>query len=212
MSNKQKFYLLYLLVVVASAMLVYRITQVVISLEKSGYISLPKFQTQPIQNEVQPTLVQISDASGIDIEDYQEAKGVKSSLELSLLEDLAFQREALEIKALELEKRDLQLQLVAIELNNKMDVLERAEARITDLLEKRDQQQQAEISDLVQLYTNMNSKDATRIIETLETEVAILLLKSMDSDLAASILAQMDADKAKAITNKIIEPSILRKN
>ena len=207
MSIKQKSRILTLLIIVAVVMLVSRIGQVIISLEKSGYINLPKIKIQTTVETVKP-----ENQETTIINDLEKNDNIFLNAELSLIEDIKYQKELLEIKNLELERRELQLQLAAIELENKLDVINEAETRLIALVNRRNQQDNRDVSDLVRLYTNMNSKEASEIIENMDTEVAILLLKSMDTDTASSILSQMNTEKAKEISSKLVEPILQRKN
>jgi len=110
----------------------------------------------------------------------------------------------LQIRALELEKRELQIKLAEIEMEDKLSVLKEAENRINDLLKKQEAIKQKNLS-LIELYSVMPPRDAAEIFNDLDTETVLFLLKNLSPDKASDILMRLNAEKAREVARRIIE-------
>ena len=108
------------------------------------------------------------------------------------------------------------INFVYIDLKNNKNILINAtpnlikeyEAKLRQLMQDYNQKEKSKLTSLVKLYTTMKTKDAARIMATLDIELVTALLKEMKPSTSSAILSQMDAAKAKAITNQLIGNSL----
>ena len=114
--------------------------------------------------------------------------------EILILQELAERREALDIRANEIDKKIKQLKAY--------------EQKLQKLINKYSEQEQENIASLVKLYTSMKPKDAARIFNTLDMNITVALLKGMKPSSSSAILSQMNSEKAKAVTSELIGNNI----
>ena len=127
-----------------------------------------------------------------------------SSSEILILQDLAERREALDIRAKEIDKRAIQLKVAEEEIDKKIKQLREYEQRLTKLINQYSQKEQENIDALTKLYTSMKPKDAARIFDTMDLEISVAILKGMKPSSSSAIISQMTAQQAQAITAKLI--------
>lgn len=131
-----------------------------------------------------------------------------SQSEIMILQELAERREALDIRAKEIDKRAIQLKVAEEEINKKLQQLQEYEKKLQTLVYEYTEKEKENINSLVKLYSSMKPKDAARIFNTLDTDITVALLKNMKPTSSSSILSQMDSEKAKQVTSELIGNNI----
>ncbi len=131
-----------------------------------------------------------------------------SQSEIMILQELAERREALDIRAKEIDKRAIQLKVAEEEINKKLQQLQEYEKKLQKLVYEYTEKEKENINSLVKLYSSMKPKDAARIFNTLDTDITVALLKNMKPTSSSSILSQMDSEKAKQVTSELIGNNI----
>ncbi len=128
--------------------------------------------------------------------------------EIMILQELAERREALDLRAQEIDKRAIQLKVTEDEIERKLQQLQDYEQRLNKLINEYSQKEQANIDSLVRLYSSMKPKDAARIFNSLDMSITVALLKGMKASASSAILSQMDSAKAQAVTSELIGNNI----
>ncbi|MBQ8660754.1 MAG: hypothetical protein IJ482_00305 [Alphaproteobacteria bacterium] len=128
--------------------------------------------------------------------------------EIMILQELAERREALDLRAQEIDKRAIQLKVTEDEIERKLRQLQDYEQRLNKLINEYTQKEQANIDSLVRLYSSMKPKDAARIFNSLDMSITVALLKGMKASASSAILSQMDSAKAQAVTSELIGNNI----
>ena len=124
--------------------------------------------------------------------------------EILILQELAERREALDIRAKEIDKRTIQLKVAETEIEKKLQQLKEYEIKLSKLVSQYSQKEQENISSLVKLYTTMKPKDAARLFNTMDLGITVALLKGMKPSTSSAILSQMSSERAQAITAELI--------
>ena len=124
--------------------------------------------------------------------------------EITILQELAERREALDVRAKEIDKRAIQLKVAEEEIDKKLSQLKTYEQKLQKLIQEYNQKQEENIASLVKLYTSMKPKDAARIFNTLDMDITVALLKGMKPSASSAILSQMNPEKARAVTAELI--------
>lgn len=128
--------------------------------------------------------------------------------EIMILQELAERREALDIRAKEIDKRAIQLKVAETEIDKKLQQLKDYEQRLSKLINQYNKKEQENVNSLVKLYTSMKPKDAARIFNTMDIEITVAILKGMKPSASSAILSQMNSEKAQAITAELIGNNI----
>ncbi len=118
--------------------------------------------------------------------------------EIDLLQALAERRRELDLRARELEQREILLRAVAQRIEEKMGGL-RA------LLKQQEEQSDDQYKSLVKIYESMKPKDAARIFEEMDLEILMPVVERMKERKIAPILAKMNPVKATAITTQLAQ-------
>lgn len=138
-----------------------------------------------------------------------------SSVEVVLMGLEAKRREIQDAeKRLEEEKR--QLEVLKQELEEKVDELTKIHQEIDEKLKrierketqderKRREQEEANIKQLVKVYSSMKPKNVGPIIDRLDIDVALKVFKRMKSDQAAKILTYTNKKRAVTISEQLAE-------
>ncbi len=124
--------------------------------------------------------------------------------EILILQELAERREALDIRAKEIDKKAIQLKVAETEINKKIQQLKEYEDRLSKLINQYSQKEQENLNSLVKLYTTMKPKDAARLFNTMDLDITVALLKGMKPSTSSAILSQMSSERAQAITAELI--------
>lgn len=127
-----------------------------------------------------------------------------SQSEILILQELAERREALDLRAKEIDRKAIQLKVAEEEIDKKIKQLQDYEQRLKKLMIEYNQEEKDKITSLAKLYTTMKPKDAARIFNTLEMSILVPLLKEMKPSASSAILSQMNSEKAKAVTTELI--------
>ena len=125
--------------------------------------------------------------------------------EIDLLQMLAERRAEIDRRAAGLEQREALLEAAERRIDEKIAELQLLQKAIEDLLIRRDEQEEAQLTSLVKIYENMKPKDAARIFEELDMAVLLDVIERMKERKTAPILAQMNPRRAKAITLELAQ-------
>ncbi len=131
-----------------------------------------------------------------------------TSSEIMILQELAERREALDLRAKEIDKRAIQLKVAESEIDKKLQQMKDYEQRLKKLIEQYSQKEQESLDSLVKLYSSMKPKDAARIFNTMDIEITVAILKGMKPSASSAILSQMNSEKAQAVTAELIGNNI----
>jgi flagellar motility protein MotE (MotC chaperone) len=118
--------------------------------------------------------------------------------EIDLLQALAERRRELDLRAHELEQREILLRAVEQRLEEKAGGL-RA------LLKQQENQTEDQYTSLVKIYESMKPKDAARIFEEMDLAVLMPVVERMKERKTAPILAKMSPVKATAIITRLAQ-------
>ncbi|MCH8036021.1 MAG: hypothetical protein IIC53_02730 [Proteobacteria bacterium] len=118
--------------------------------------------------------------------------------EIDLLQALAERRRELDLRADELEQREILLRAV------EQRIAEQA-GGLRALLKQQETQTEDQYTSLVKIYESMKPKDAARIFEELELEILMPVIERMKERKTAPILAKMSSVKATAITTQLAQ-------
>ncbi len=118
--------------------------------------------------------------------------------EIELLQALAKRRRELDLRARELEQREILLRAVEQRLEEKAGGL-RA------LLKQQETQTEDQYTSLVKIYESMKPKDAARIFEEMDLAILMPVVERMKERKTAPILAKMNPVKATAITTQLAQ-------
>ncbi len=118
--------------------------------------------------------------------------------EIDLLQALAERRRELDLRARELEQREILLRAV------EQRIVEKATG-LKALLKQREQQTEDQYTSLVKIYESMKPKDAARIFEEMDLAVLMPVVERMKERKTAPILAKMNPVKATAITTQLAQ-------
>ena len=128
--------------------------------------------------------------------------------EIMILQELAERREALDIRAKEIDKRAIQLKVAEKEIDKKLQQLKEYEQRLSKLINQYTEKEQENINSLVKLYSSMKPKDAARIFNALDLEITVAILKGMKPSTSSAILSAMNSERVQAITAELIGNNI----
>ncbi len=118
--------------------------------------------------------------------------------EIELLQALAKRRRELDLRARELEQREILMRAVEQRLEEKA-------AGLRVLLKQQEQQHEDQYKSLVKIYESMKPKDAARIFEEMDLAVLMPVVERMKERKTAPILAKMSPVKATAITTQLAQ-------
>ncbi|MGP1396873.1 MAG: MotE family protein [Inquilinaceae bacterium] len=126
-----------------------------------------------------------------------------SSSERELLRGLAERREELEARERALAQREALLTVAESRMQDKVGELQTVRTQIEDMLMALDEQSEAQLMSLVQIYEAMRPSDAAVIFNGLEMDVLISVLERMREQKSAPILAGMNPDQARQVTTEL---------
>jgi flagellar motility protein MotE (MotC chaperone) len=120
--------------------------------------------------------------------------------EIEVLKQLSSRRVALDQREQDVAQKSAILQAAEIRVDQKVKQMEALRNQLQGMLTQLDEQQQAQIANLVKIYETMKPKDAARILQTLEMPVLLGVMQQMKPARSAPILAEMDVIKSKDVT------------
>lgn len=126
-----------------------------------------------------------------------------SPIEVEILQSLKKRREEIDKREQEISLKENSLNVLAKNIDRKVDSLSKLQADLKQLLEKYEEKRAHEVSALVKIYENMKPKDAARIFDTLELGILLEVSSNMKEVKLAPIIATMDPDKARLLTIEI---------
>jgi flagellar motility protein MotE (MotC chaperone) len=123
--------------------------------------------------------------------------------EVQLLQELAERRTVLDAREQQLEEREVLLRAAEQRLVEKQTELTSTKEEIMALLKQQDEQEKAQITQLVTIYENMKPKDAANIFNELEMPVLLQVIKNMKERKVAPVIASMSTEKARSLTKEL---------
>ncbi len=134
-----------------------------------------------------------------------EAKGTSSPQaqtkgEAEIIRNLAERRATLDARERDLVLREQLLSVSEKGIAERLDELKAIEQRLTAMLAKRDEQEEAQIASLVKTYENMKPVDAARIFNKLDRQVLLSVASRMKPAKIGTVMAAMEPARAQDLT------------
>jgi flagellar motility protein MotE (MotC chaperone) len=123
-----------------------------------------------------------------------------SPAERALLERLSERRKEIEKRQSELEMRDTLLKAAEKKLEERLNELKDAEARIVAATQHKDEVELQRMKNLVTMYENMKAKEAAKIFDRLDIRLATEVARLIQPRRMSDILAQMTPEAAQRLT------------
>lgn len=127
----------------------------------------------------------------LDIETVEERR---------LIVQLREKKQKNEEEAQALKKERNELNLLRVEVDKKLDELQRLRKEIQGLLAEKDAIELAKVQELSQMYNKIDPARAAQIIRSLERELAIGILGGMKSKSAGKVLANIGGEEAAELS------------
>ncbi len=121
-----------------------------------------------------------------------------SDEEINLLQSLAERRKELDLRAHQLEQREVLLLAVERRIDEKVVALKLLKKSIEGETEN-------QYKSLVKIYENMKPKDAARIFEGLDMAILLPVTERMKERKLAAVLAKMNTNNAMALTIQLAQ-------
>jgi flagellar motility protein MotE (MotC chaperone) len=121
-----------------------------------------------------------------------------SDEEINLLQSLAERRKELDLRAHQLEQREVLLLAVERRIDEKVVALKLLQKSIEGETEN-------QYKSLVKIYENMKPKDAARIFEDLDMAILLPVTERMKERKLAAVLAKMNTSNAMALTIQLAQ-------
>lgn len=103
----------------------------------------------------------------------------------------------------DLASRERSLKALEQSLDDKLVELKTLEKRIQAMLDQADVLKDEKLKHLVDVYSNMKSKQAAAVLETLDDALAVKILSGMRGRTAGEILSNVRADRAAVLTEAL---------
>lgn len=103
----------------------------------------------------------------------------------------------------ELDQREQALKALETDLNTRVAKLKEMESSIKQMLEEAKGVKDQKLKHLIDVYSNMNAKQAAKVLETLDNTIAVKILAGMRGRQAGDILNNMEAKKAAGLTEML---------
>lgn len=103
----------------------------------------------------------------------------------------------------ELDQREQGLKSLESELNSRIAKLKEMETSIKGMLEEAKGVKDQKLKHLIDVYSNMNAKQAAKVLETLDNGIAVKILAGMRGRQAGEVLNNMEAKKAAGLTEML---------
>lgn len=121
-----------------------------------------------------------------------------SDAEIDLLQSLAERRKELDLRAHQLEQREVLLLAVERRIDEKVETLKVLQKSIQGEAEN-------QYKSLVKIYENMKPKDAARIFEELDMAILLPVTEHMKERKLAAVLAKMTTTTAMRLTTRLAQ-------
>lgn len=125
-----------------------------------------------------------------------------SNQDLSYYSKLNEKQQELDLKEKELNELEEELHKQKLEVENRIQHLEKTRDQIAGVLKERMEVDQQKVKTLVELYSNMKPQQAAKVIGTLNEDLAIEVVGQMKKKNAAEIMNLLEPSKAQTITEK----------
>ncbi|WP_449243188.1 MotE family protein [Desulfovibrio sp.] len=103
----------------------------------------------------------------------------------------------------DLASKERSLKALEKSLDDKLVELKQVEQRIQAMLDQADVLKDEKLKHLVDVYSNMKSKQAAAVLETLDDALAVKILSGMRGRTAGEILSNVRADRAAVLTEAL---------
>ncbi len=103
----------------------------------------------------------------------------------------------------ELDQREQALKSMEADLNTRVAKLKEMETSIKAMLEEAKGIKDQKLKHLIDVYSNMNAKQAAKVLETLDNNIAVKILAGMRGRQAGEVLNNMEAKKAAGLTEML---------
>jgi flagellar motility protein MotE (MotC chaperone) len=103
----------------------------------------------------------------------------------------------------ELDQREQALKTLEADLNTRVAKLKDMESSIKAMLEEAKGIKDKKLKHLIDVYSNMNAKQAAKVLETLDNTIAVRILAGMRGRQAGEVLNNMEAKKAAGLTEML---------
>jgi flagellar motility protein MotE (MotC chaperone) len=123
-----------------------------------------------------------------------------SPAERSILESLQKRRAELDARAHELDTREDLLRAAEKRVGGRIDELKDLEARVSAILQQKDEGEAARLKNVVTMYENMKAKDAAKIFDGLDIKILLDVAKEINPRRMSDILALMAPENAQRLT------------
>ena len=103
----------------------------------------------------------------------------------------------------ELDQREQSLKTLEADLNTRMAKLKEMETSVKAMLDEAKGIKDQKLKHLIDVYSNMNAKQAAKVLETLDNTIAVKILAGMRGRQAGDVLNNMEAKKAASLTEML---------
>lgn len=103
----------------------------------------------------------------------------------------------------ELDQREQALKALEASLNTRVAKLKEMETSIKKMLEEAKGVKEQKLKHLIDVYSNMNAKQAAKVLETLDNGIAVKILAGMRGRQAGDVLNNMQPKKAAQLTEML---------
>lgn len=142
-----------------------------------------------------------------DIVSWEDADDLADT-ERAILARLSERRKELDALEAQLKVQEDIVRAAEKRLETRAAELKEIEARIQQLVDRKEGLEDEQFGSLVSMYENMKPNDAARIFDRLDMLVLVRMVERMNPRKMASILAAMDAEKAEALTINLANPNL----
>lgn len=116
--------------------------------------------------------------------------------------------ERLSAREEQLRGRELELKTLEAEVDKKIVAMQRLRAELSELLDRRDAEENARIEELSLIYERMNPQQAAVLISELETRMAVNLLLGIKKKTAGQIMERLNAETAIKLSKAFTDLSV----
>jgi len=103
----------------------------------------------------------------------------------------------------ELDQREQALKTLEADLNSRVAKLKEMETNLKAMLDEAKSIKDQKLKHLIDVYSNMNAKQAAKVLETLDNNIAVRILAGMRGRQAGEVLNNMEAKKAAGLTEML---------
>jgi flagellar motility protein MotE (MotC chaperone) len=128
-----------------------------------------------------------------------------SQSEVRVLQTLGDRRKSLDQRASEIDKKADLLTAAEKRVDERIAELKKLEASLEGMLGKLDEEHEARINGLVNVYQRMRAKDAAAVFNGLDDDVLLEVAARMKQANLADIMGQMSPERARKLTRMLAE-------